>query len=88
MEEFVNKVGYPVLVRPSYVLSGAAMNVCYNEDEMKEFLQMDKEVSKEYPVVVLGSGAYRIGSSVEFDWCSVNAVSYTHLDVYKRQVLG
>src|SRR5699024_640691 len=52
MEEFVNKVGYPVLVRPSYVLSGAAMNVCYNEDELKEFLQMAKEVSKEYPVVV------------------------------------
>ena len=46
MEEFVNKVGYPVLVRPSYVLSGAAMNVCYNEDELKEFLQMAKEVSK------------------------------------------
>ena len=52
MEEFVAKVGYPVLVRPSYVLSGAAMNVCYNEDELKEFLQMAKEVSKEFPVVV------------------------------------
>ncbi|MBR4045061.1 MAG: carbamoyl-phosphate synthase (glutamine-hydrolyzing) large subunit, partial [Bacteroidaceae bacterium] len=51
MEEFVAKVGYPVLVRPSYVLSGAAMNVCYNEDELKEFLQMAKEVSKEFPVV-------------------------------------
>ena len=37
MEEFVNKVGYPVLVRPSYVLSGAAMNVCYNEDELGSF---------------------------------------------------
>ena len=52
MEAFVEKVGYPVLVRPSYVLSGAAMNVCYNEDELKEFLQMAKEVSKEFPVVV------------------------------------
>ena len=52
MEEFVEKVGYPVLVRPSYVLSGAAMNVCYNEEELKEFLQMAKEVSKEFPVVV------------------------------------
>lgn len=52
MEEFVAKVGYPVLVRPSYVLSGAAMNVCYNEEELKEFLQMAKEVSKEFPVVV------------------------------------
>ena len=52
MEEFVAKVGYPVLDRPSYVLSGAAMNVCYNEEELKEFLQMAKEVSKEFPVVV------------------------------------
>ena len=52
MEAFVEKVGYPVLVRPSYVLSGAAMNVCYNEDELKEFLQMAAEVSKEFPVVV------------------------------------
>ncbi|MBO7317752.1 MAG: carbamoyl-phosphate synthase large subunit, partial [Bacteroidales bacterium] len=39
MEDFVNKVGYPVLVRPSYVLSGAAMNVCYNEEELREFLK-------------------------------------------------
>ena len=52
MEAFVEKVGYPVLVRPSYVLSGAAMNVCYNEEELREFLQMAKEVSKEFPVVV------------------------------------
>ncbi len=52
MEAFVEKVGYPVLVRPSYVLSGAAMNVCHNEDELKEFLQMAAEVSKEFPVVV------------------------------------
>ena len=52
MEEFVNKVGYPVLVRPSYVLSGAAMNVCYNEEELREFLKMAADVSKEFPVVV------------------------------------
>ncbi len=52
MEDFVNKVGYPVLVRPSYVLSGAAMNVCYNEDELREFLKMAADVSKEFPVVV------------------------------------
>ena len=52
MQEFVNKVGYPVLVRPSYVLSGAAMNVCYNEEELHEFLKMAAEVSKEFPVVV------------------------------------
>ena len=52
VEKFVEKVGYPVLVRPSYVLSGAAMNVCYDEEELKRYLQMASEVSKEYPVVV------------------------------------
>ena len=50
--EFVEKVGYPVLVRPSYVLSGAAMNVCYNSEELEIFLKLAKNVSKEYPVVV------------------------------------
>ena len=50
--EFVDKVGYPVLVRPSYVLSGAAMNVCYNAEELETFLKLAKNVSKEYPVVV------------------------------------
>ena len=49
---FVEKVGYPVLVRPSYVLSGAAMNVCYDEEELENFLKMAAEVSKEYPVVI------------------------------------
>ena len=52
MKGFVEKVGYPVLVRPSYVLSGAAMNVCYDEEEVENFLKMAAEVSKEYPVVV------------------------------------
>ena len=52
MHAFIEKVGYPVLVRPSYVLSGAAMNVCHNEEELTRFLQMATEVSKEYPVVV------------------------------------
>ena len=70
MEEFVNKVGYPVLVRPSYVLSGAAMNVCYNEDELKEFLQMAKEVSKEYPVVV--SQFMQDTKEIEFDAVAQN----------------
>jgi carbamoyl-phosphate synthase large subunit len=65
MEEFVTKVGYPVLVRPSYVLSGAAMNVCYNEDELKEYLQAAKEVSKEYPVVV--SQFMQETKEIEFD---------------------
>ena len=52
MKDFVAKVGYPVLVRPSYVLSGAAMNVCYDEEELHRFLNMATEVSKEFPVVV------------------------------------
>lgn len=52
VKTFVDQVGYPVLVRPSYVLSGAAMNVCHDEDELVNFLRMAANVSKEYPVVV------------------------------------
>ena len=52
IKEFVEEVGYPVLVRPSYVLSGAAMNVCYDNEELERFLQMATEVSKDFPVVV------------------------------------
>ena len=52
VKAFIDKVGYPVLVRPSYVLSGAAMNVCYNDKELEKFLEMASEVSKEYPVVI------------------------------------
>ena len=52
IKEFVGEVGYPVLVRPSYVLSGAAMNVCNDDDELTRFLEMATEVSKDYPVVV------------------------------------
>ena len=70
MEAFVEKVGYPVLVRPSYVLSGAAMNVCYNEEELKEFLQMAAEVSKEYPVVV--SQFMMDTKEIEFDAVAQN----------------
>ena len=70
MEAFVEKVGYPVLVRPSYVLSGAAMNVCYNEDELKEFLAMAAEVSKEYPVVV--SQFMMETKEIEFDAVAQN----------------
>ena len=50
--EFANKVSFPVLVRPSYVLSGAAMRVAFNEDELKEFLQQAADVSKDNPVVI------------------------------------
>ena len=52
IKDFVEKVGYPVLVRPSYVLSGAAMNVCYDEEQLERFLGMATEVSKDFPVVV------------------------------------
>lgn len=52
IESFVGEVGYPVLVRPSYVLSGAAMNVCSNDEELKRFLQLAANVSQKHPVVV------------------------------------
>ena len=52
IDRFIEEVGFPVLVRPSYVLSGAAMNVCSNTDELQRFLQLAANVSKEHPVVV------------------------------------
>ena len=52
INEFVDKVGFPVLVRPSYVLSGAAMNVCYDRDQLERFLTLAANVSKRHPVVV------------------------------------
>ena len=52
IDRFIECVGFPVLVRPSYVLSGAAMNVCSNEDELKRFLQLAANVSEDHPVVV------------------------------------
>ena len=52
INDFVGKVGFPVLVRPSYVLSGAAMNVCSNQEELERFLQLAANVSKKHPVVV------------------------------------
>ncbi len=67
---FVAKVGYPVLVRPSYVLSGAAMNVCYDEDELEEYLRMAVSVSKEYPVVV--SQFLQNTKEIEFDAVAQN----------------
>ncbi len=65
IKDFVSKVGYPVLVRPSYVLSGAAMNVCYNDRELERFLEMATEVSKEFPVVV--SQFMQDTKEIEFD---------------------
>ncbi|HZK04200.1 MAG TPA: carbamoyl-phosphate synthase (glutamine-hydrolyzing) large subunit [Bacteroidaceae bacterium] len=52
IKKFIEKVGFPVLVRPSYVLSGAAMNVCSNEEELERFLNLASNVSKQHPVVV------------------------------------
>ena len=75
IEEFVEEVGYPVLVRPSYVLSGAAMNVCSNPDELKRFLKLAANVSKKHPVVVTELDAvadhgeikaYAISEHIEF----------------------
>ncbi|MBR2193349.1 MAG: carbamoyl-phosphate synthase (glutamine-hydrolyzing) large subunit [Bacteroidaceae bacterium] len=65
IKEFVGEVGFPVLVRPSYVLSGAAMNVCYSFEELERFLQMATEVSKDYPVVV--SQFMQDTKEIEFD---------------------
>ena len=65
IESFVDEVGYPVLVRPSYVLSGAAMNVCSNYEELKNFLQLASDISSEYPVVV--SDFVENAKEIEFD---------------------
>ena len=65
IKEFVGEVGYPVLVRPSYVLSGAAMNVCHDDEELHRFLNMATEVSKEFPVVV--SQFMQETKEIEFD---------------------
>ena len=62
---FVAEVGFPVLVRPSYVLSGAAMNVCYDNDQLERFLKMATEVSKDFPVVV--SQFMQDTKEIEFD---------------------
>ena len=65
IKAFVEKVGYPVLVRPSYVLSGAAMNVCYDDEQLERFLGMATEVSKDFPVVV--SQFMQDTKEIEFD---------------------
>ncbi len=67
IHDFVAEVGYPVLVRPSYVLSGAAMNVCSNDDELERFLRLAANVSHEHPVVVSSF----IQNAKEIEWDSV-----------------
>lgn len=70
IQGFVGKVGYPVLVRPSYVLSGAAMNVCHDAEELETFLTLAAKVSKEYPVVV--SQFLQNAKEIEFDAVAKN----------------
>ena len=65
IDSFVEEVGFPVLIRPSYVLSGAAMNVCYDYEQMHRFLGQAAKVSKEYPVVV--SEFLQNAKEIEFD---------------------
>ena len=65
IDSFVEEVGFPVLIRPSYVLSGAAMNVCYDREQMHTFLQLAANVSKEHPVVV--SSFMQNAKEIEFD---------------------
>ena len=65
IDAFIDEVGFPVLIRPSYVLSGAAMNVCYDKEQMHTFLKMAANVSKEYPVVV--SSFLQNAKEIEFD---------------------
>ena len=70
IKAFVENVGFPVLVRPSYVLSGAAMNVCHDMEGLKEFLALAAHVSKEYPVVV--SKFMQDTKEIEFDAVAQN----------------
>ena len=70
VQKFIDEVGYPVLVRPSYVLSGAAMNVCHNDDELRRFLEAASEFSKEYPVVI--SQFMTETNEIEFDGVAQN----------------
>jgi carbamoyl-phosphate synthase large subunit len=70
VQKFIDEVGYPVLVRPSYVLSGAAMNVCHDDDELRRFLEVASEVSKEYPVVI--SQFMTETNEIEFDGVAQN----------------
>src|SRR5690554_452208 len=65
IDSFINEVGFPLLIRPSYVLSGAAMNVCYDREQMETFLKMAVNVSKEYPVVI--SSFMQNAKEIEFD---------------------
>ncbi|MDR2919060.1 MAG: carbamoyl-phosphate synthase (glutamine-hydrolyzing) large subunit [Tannerella sp.] len=70
IDNFIAEVGFPILIRPSYVLSGAAMNVCYTKEQLVEFLKVAAKISKEYPVVV--SEFLQDAKEVEFDAVAMN----------------
>ncbi len=70
IDAFIREVGFPILIRPSYVLSGAAMNVCHTKEQMIEFLNIAAQVSKEYPVVV--SEFLQDAKEIEFDAVAQN----------------
>lgn len=88
---FIDKVGFPVLVRPSYVLSGAAMNVCSNQEELERFLKLAANVSKKHPVVV--SQFIEHAKEVEMDAVAQNGeiVAYAiseHIEYLKLCIRG
>ncbi len=70
IDSFIDEVGFPVLIRPSYVLSGAAMNVCHTKEQMRKFLSLAAKVSKQYPVVV--SEFLLNAKEIEFDAVAKN----------------
>jgi len=70
IDGFIDEVGFPVLIRPSYVLSGAAMNVCHNKEQMRKYLSLAAKVSKQYPVVV--SEFLLNAKEIEFDAVAQN----------------
>jgi carbamoyl-phosphate synthase large subunit len=70
IDAFIEKVGFPVLIRPSYVLSGAAMNVCHTREQVETFLKLAAKVSKEYPVVV--TEFLQDAKEIEFDAVAQN----------------
>ena len=85
--QVAEKIGYPVLVRPSYVLGGQGMEICYNEKDIRKYMEIINRVTQEHPILV---DKYLMGMEVEVDAvCDgediLIPVSYTHLDVYKRQ---
>ncbi|MCL2502940.1 MAG: ATP-grasp domain-containing protein, partial [Bacteroidales bacterium] len=70
IEKFTQEVGFPILIRPSYVLSGAAMNVCFDKDQMRTFLEVAAKISREHPVVV--SEFLQNAKEIEFDAVAKN----------------